>query len=350
MTCPQTFPLTLTPLTEPTQFASPTALPAGFDTEIAALLGNCCNLTYTQLANGVTTLPSDQIAALWPNNTFSQLAGFSVSEEVSKGLEIGTSGEYVTRPVGFVLTGTIPGRNAFNIIALRGTRTIVEWISDAEALPTPWHVGTNNGKFYPRVDPFALIMVHGGFYRFYNQGTNGTQPTEISEGLTHVAYSRPAGSIAAQVFDLLTGDSFDKSLPLYITGHSLGSALAELCAMDVGTNLPSSFPAGQLSVYSLAGPLVAAGLQAYGFGVTASKFVQAYGSVVPQSFRIVHSADIVPILPPSCVGIGSEIELEFAQVSNNAVNFCAQTGSIGGNHSCADTYVPYLQQLHGGFS
>jgi hypothetical protein len=34
----------------------------------------------------------------------------------------------------------------------------------------------------------------------------------------------------------------------------------------------------------------------------------------------------------------------------NVVSFCAQTGDIGMNHGCLNTYVPYLQALAGGFS
>ena len=32
------------------------------------------------------------------------------------------------------------------------------------------------------------------------------------------------------------------------------------------------------------------------------------------------------------------------------ISFCAQTGTVGGNHSCADTYAPYVQALTNNFS
>lgn len=351
MTCSQNFPFAFTQLTEPQQYASANALPAGFDTEIALLLGNCCNLTYSQFASGQTTLSAESIAGLWPGNSLSQIAGFSVSEAISAGAEIGTTGEYVTFPVGFALTGAVAGRGSINIIALRGTRTYNEWINDVEAVPATWQVGTNNGQYYSVVpDPYTYGMTHGGFYNLYNQGTNGTLPASVSEGLLTVSYTRPVGSISAQIYDLLTSATFDTKLPLYITGHSLGAALAELCAMDVGVNLPNSFSSGELYAYSLAGPLVAAGIAAYGLGVDTSYFVSSYNKVVSNSFRIVNVPDIVPISPPACISLGSELEIDFAQVTGNVVNFCAQTSSIGGNHSCADIYVPYLQQLYGGFN
>jgi Lipase (class 3). len=348
MTCPAALPLAFTQLTEPQQYATPTGLPAGFDPTIALLLGNCCNLAYSQFASGTTSLAPAQIAGLWSGNTLSQLEGFTLSEAIAAGAEIGTTGEYVTFPVGFALTGSIPGRPPMNIIALRGTRTYNEWINDAEAIPAPWHVGTNNGNYYPIDDPFRYGMVHGGFYNLYNQGSLGTQPT--SSGVLEYSYSRPIGSIAQQIYSLLTdGSPFDSSLPLYITGHSLGAALATLCAMDVGINMPGSFPAGKLYMYNLASPLVAAGISAYGIGVETSTFVSAYNAAVANSYRVVHAPDIVPIMPPGCTDLGTEIELDFAHVTSNVVDFCAQTGSIGGNHACADTYVPYLQQLFEGF-
>ena len=34
----------------------------------------------------------------------------------------------------------------------------------------------------------------------------------------------------------------------------------------------------------------------------------------------------------------------------NVVTFCVQTGDIGLNHGCLNTYVPYLQALAGGFA
>jgi hypothetical protein len=36
-------------------------------------------------------------------------------------------------------------------------------------------------------------------------------------------------------------------------------------------------------------------------------------------------------------------------MSGNVINFCAQTGDIGNNHSCVITYIPYVQALAGGF-
>lgn len=72
--------------------------------------------------------------------------------------------------------------------------------------------------------------------------------------------------------------------------------------------------------------------------------------VEASSYRIVNSPDIVPISPPGCAGLGSELSIQFAHVTANPVACCTQMGSIGADHSCSGTYVPYLQQLANGFS
>jgi hypothetical protein len=349
MTCPPSPGFAFTQLIESPSNASITP-PQGFNAVIAFLLGKCCNLTYTQFAAGTRQLSAEQIAdAIGPDFNCAQVGdGITVSESLTAGSGIGQPGEFATVPAGFALTCTpAGGGQSFNVIALRGTQTLSEWVEDAEGIPTAFHVGNRNGKYYFRAEIAPLGMVHGGFYTLYNQGTNGSQPQEIVHDEAWAEYTRPSGSIAHQIAKLVT--QFDTSLPLYITGHSLGAALAVICAMDIGTNFPKLFPAGQLSMYNLAGPLVAAGITAFSIGVHPGTFVEAYKQAVPVSFRIVHSADIVPILPPTCLSLGSELMVEFAHVTDNAVNFIAQTGSIGGNHACADTYVHYLKKLAQGF-
>ncbi|HEU4386613.1 MAG TPA: lipase family protein [Blastocatellia bacterium] len=349
MSCPPSPGFAFTQLIESPSNASATP-PQGFDSTIAFLLGQCCNLTYTQFAAGTAQLSAEQItAAIGPDFNCTQVGnGITVSEELTAGSEIGQPGAYATVAAGFALNCTpAGGGQSINVIALRGTQTLSEWVEDAEGIPTAFHVGNRNGKYYLRSELAPLGMVHGGFYALYNQGTDGAQPQEVVHDLAWAEYTRPTGSIAEQIATLV--GQLDNSLPLYVTGHSLGAALAVICAMDIGTNFPKSFAAGQLQMYNLACPLVAAGIKAFGIGVGASYFVEEYNKAVPVSFRIVHSADIVPILPPVCTSLGSELMLEFAHVTDNAVNFIAQTGSIGGNHACADTYVHYLKKLAQGF-
>ena len=346
MACPPAAPFALTSVVQPASTVSATA-PAGFDVQAGALMAAICTLTYTQFASGATAIAADALSGLGGSLTQPQNTLFTLSESITAGATIGSSGEYATVVGGFALTGTMPNGTRANIIALRGTRTYGEWVDDVSAVPARWHVGTNNGKgFSDIVPPFG--MVHGGFLGLYTTGTNGAVPT--TTGLIDVQYSRPAGSLAAQVETLLTDSGWDATLPLYITGHSLGAAMAELCAMDIAVNFPNAFPAGEIYVYSLAGPLLSAGLQVAGVGPDASSFATEFTNLIPGTWRVVNAADIVPISPPSCVSLG-EIQINFAQTAlpQNVVSFIAQTGDIGMNHGCADTYLPYLKALAQGF-
>jgi predicted lipase len=348
MACPPVPPFGFTSVVQPSNTVS-TSPPAGFDVQTGALMGTLCALTYTQFAAGTTIIPGSTLTGLGGSLSQPQNALFTVSESIAAGATIGSTGEYATVVGGFALTGTMPDNTKANIIALRGTRTYGEWIDDVTAVPASFVVGTNNGQGYDRLDP-PYGMVHGGFQSLYTTGTDGAQPQVLS-GFVDLQYSRPDGSLAAQVESLVTDSGWDATLPLYITGHSLGAALAELCAMDIAVNFPKAFPSGEIYVYSLAGPLVAGGMQVEGVGPDASTFANAYVGLIPNTWRVVNAADIVPISPPSCISLGA-LQITFAQTApaGNVVSFIAQTGDIGDNHGCANVYQPYLQQLANGFS
>ncbi len=324
--------------------------PSGFDPEIALILGNACNLTYMQYASDKTTLPEAMIQqAMGTKGKFIQIAeGFSTSENIAMGSN-SEAGNYRTVPMGFAMQYT-PADNTggFNIIAIRGTRTYQEWIDDAEVIPSYWHIGNNNNHYYDELTLTGLGMVHGGFYNLYNVGIDGAKPVKSYHDIhMKYEYSRPEGSLSAFVAKACA--ALDSSLPLYITGHSLGAALAVICAMDVGVNFPKSFAKGQLNMWNLAGPLVASGINIETLLLSPSVFVNNYAKYVNSSFRIVNAADLVPIVPPEEIGT-TDFSLKFAHVTKNTVTYCNQTGSIGGNHSCTDNYQPYLNDLAGGFS
>jgi hypothetical protein len=333
----------LTQLTEPSTYASPTA-PAAFSASTAALLAQCCVLTYEQLQG-------TNIASLLPPG-YTIVANLTVPEAVT--VDAAATGYYVTIPAGFVITN---GSN--NIIALRGTQTVREWIDDVEVLPTPWVQGDNNGSYFSSLELAPYGLVHAGFYNYYNVGTQGALPQKTYgiADLTYM-YSRAPGSLAAQIAALAGIIGFNSSLPLYVTGHSLGAAVAVLCAMDVAVNLDINVvtKASNVSLYALACPNVAAGIVADNsivkkvLDIPASNFVTSFGASVSNSWLVANACDIVPIMPPPSTDAAGLVDLEFAPVTSNIISFCSQTGTIGGNHSCADTYTPYLQALANNFT
>lgn len=433
--------ITFTQLVEPTASVTQNPPPAPFDAQMAYLLGQCCSLTYTQFDAGLDWTPdfSGLTLPAYSAISASNAKTFSVYEANEPGPTTGDAGDYDQVAAGFgVQLQLTPGGGGaardIIVIALRGSRTFDEWMNNADAFPTSFAYDPGNFS--------SLGSVHAGFYGLYTIGTNGQalnqQGQPVGNLLDPQVSNRAVGSIAAQVGAYVS--SLSGNLPVYVTGHSLGGALATLCALDVAYNFAGHF--SELYMYSLASPRVAVSLtDSFGYAIPylgdGELFVAYYQTYVPNSYRIVHASDIVPLLPPLSLTLGP-ITLACAHVTDqyqitdtgaaatadiqngavssidvtnegsgymignrfpvslsagggtgaiaqayvdlfdylkvtviyggvnytsapavsfpstgslaqNVVNFCAQTGDIGGNHSCTNTYVPYLAQLAAGF-
>jgi predicted lipase len=116
-----------------------------------------------------------------------------------------------------------------------------------------------------------------------------------------------------------------------ITGHSLGAALAVLCAPDLATNAPSGVPP---EVHTFAGPRVGAP-DCPDAGICT--FARRFNEMIPTCLRIVNHWDIVPNLPPATTlyeHVGSAISLDGGF-----------TLDLGHAHSLAGSYEPALERL-----
>lgn len=337
-----------TTLVEP-QSVLATSLPTGFDPAIAQLMGQCCELTYDQFATGVTNVNTSTLTSV-NGVAYTQIASFDAWEPIAFGVSFSTTptGGVVNVPYGFVLqatTGTGDAqKTAFYVIALRGTRSFEEWMADAEAFPTSFSLYNSAlGALYNG-------WVHGGFYGAYTRGQPGADPKQ----------ERPQGSLAEQVQTVMgtilaNNKAAGSTVPLYVTGHSLGGALATLATADIGANFgrtefsSTSEYWSELAMYTLAAPAVSAGLTDPVANLSVETFVDNFnGKFGPTyAFRVVHAADLVPILPPSSIPLGSSFGLQFAHPTQDVVSFCAQSGSIGGNHSVA-LYTSFLSDLAAG--
>jgi len=145
-------------------------------------------------------------------------------------------------------------------IVFRGTDSLANWIDDAEILPLPFR---NKGS------------VHSGFLH----SLDSVWPT-ISGTL-----ERWKGG----------------GRTLWITGHSLGGALAMLAAAMLRFPADASVPAAVAGVYTFGQPRV--GTRDFAQSCDAD-----FGNFY---FRFVNNADIVPRIPPRVLGYWHAGKLEF---------------------------------------
>ena len=112
---------------------------------------------------------------------------------------------------------------------------------------------------------------------------------------------------------------------LVLVGHSLGAALATLVAPAVKILTDND----DVRMYNYASPRV---------GDPA--FVGAYNGLIPESYRVVNLADLVPMVPPSTI-----FKWTYEHVPEEW-SFLNQTGNVGGNHALIgpDNYTDAVDQ------
>jgi Lipase (class 3) len=337
------------------------ALPAGFDSQLAYLLGLCCNSANDQYAAYVPTEAAD------PNKDANDPTNWGIisvnpkpwdpdfSQIVAQGYkanpthlnlsvyEIDENGKSVEIPAGFIvrLDPTDANKSSTIVVAFHGTQNNFEMNKIDNDLDPANFDGGNLGS------------VHGGFYKQYTTGSNGQG--DLSD--------RADGSLAQQINDYFK-DNGNATLPVKVTGHSLGGALATLCALDIAYNCASKFKS--ISMYSLASPRVADESTDQDHRGDAAKFVSNYQQYVPDSYRIVNTEDGVPKVPPALLvyacahvlGDTDALNLKIVKSSpldQNVVSFTDENPKTRngddspqecqGAHSCPAVYVPFLEGL-----
>jgi triacylglycerol lipase len=221
--------------------------PPAFDLKRALQLSALVNCAYNQynqpnawtLPDGFVLLPPALTAKeRWTLGPLSEVMAAQLSASLP--------------PVPFGFMGTI-GTDVF--IVIRGTRTPLEWFDDFSAEPAPF------------------------------------QPGNVSWGTTGVGYTRIFDDLGPQIIQALTtykggGGSLDA---VYVTGHSLGAALAHLAAASIA----EAFGVKPIS-YTFSGPRAGD-----------SKFAAAVEAAGLQTWRIFNTDDIVPTVPPAAVELAT---------------------------------------------
>ena len=169
-----------------------------------------------------------------------------------------------------------------SILVFRGTQRTAEWIGNIYAVQQDYVHPQTGGK---------LGRIHTGF-------------RSIADSI-----------INPPVLEAVRQINLDK--PCYVSGHSLGSALATLLALDIALAAPQLQP--NLRVYVYATPRVGD-----------PDFARSYAKILPNSFRVTNLADPIPTRPPT------KLRSEFVHVGEDW-SFLIQAGDILPNH-IVDTY------------
>jgi len=176
------------------------------------------------------------------------------------------------------------------IIAFRGTSSTTNWISDA--------IASQRNFKYIKED----CLTHRGFTDIYS-------------------------SARGQIFSALGRLSPD--MTLYITGHSLGAALATLCAIDIAANTAFVSP----SLFTYGSPRV---------GDPA--FSKAFTKYVRSSWRTANLLDVVTHTPPSIYKLPRREKKYYYSHVQTSSPLPFQNGSVGANHVIG-SYFAELSKL-----
>lgn len=177
-------------------------------------------------------------------------------------------------------------------LVFRGTVALTDWTANLDARSIPYPYVPNSG------------FVHKGFNSIYESMRN-------------------------TVLRKLAGLSSTKTL--YITGHSLGGAIATLAALDIAVN--SHFR--QPIICTFAAPRVG-NLQ----------FTIAFNNTIDQSIRVINAQDHVPSVPPPEISgythVKGGVIIDVYAGTNPAANHSISTGYWPGLVTLSPEYAQVL--------
>lgn len=136
--------------------------------------------------------------------------------------------------------------------------------------------------------PYMIIAFRGTDVSWKMEGwrtsllaTLGTAPwlrVKHERPKAHLGFIRAYGDVRAEIIATVKDI---KPLIIYVTGYSMGAALATLAAF----NIQARFPSIHVTMYNFASPRVGD-----------HQFARLYDETVPDSHRVVHDGDLVPNL------------------------------------------------------
>ena len=257
-----------------------------YNRQMSKILVRCCRLATEQYLQGLEDPNYDGAITILPSyfyqlNDYEQITAFRFIRERSwlEPLLQKTALRDLIPKTDLIYAGFILRSKVNNIIVFRGTQEAAEWIANLNVQQIA----------YPNNNPQAG-KIHQGFHELYFNGINQIVQKETQR--------------------------LDPALPCYITGHSLGGAIAVLAALDLALHLPDL--RDQIRMYNYAPPRVGD-----------PSFAQFYSNLIPNSYRVVNQADSTWLLPPT--QLKDSIYLHVGQ----RWSFINQTGDLNPNHQLA---------------
>mmetsp|Transcript_4340 Transcript_4340/g.10505 ORF Transcript_4340/g.10505 Transcript_4340/m.10505 type:complete len:402 (-) Transcript_4340:95-1300(-) len=215
----------------------------GFDRDVAEMYLNFSRIAYCE----------DDLITDWSCKICQDMQGFQTYFVNAEKL--------VSRHVG-VFVGYYEQSNTA-VVSFRGTDYLINWVQDLE---------------YYKVDS-----------RFPACDSSNTGTQKHHHCRVHSGFFQDWQSVKASVFNATRAVLRDHpDAAVYITGHSLGAALAALCALE----LSMLFNRTDIGLYSFGEPRVGN-----------KYFADFFAERVPNTSRIVHQDDVVPHLPPQGKGV-----------------------------------------------
>jgi triacylglycerol lipase len=156
-------------------------------------------------------------------------------------------------------------------------------------------------------------------------------PYDSNAGLTHIGFTQAYGSCRAAVIAAVT--ALPAGITLYITGHSLGAAVATLAALDVAVNTPFKQPI----IYTIASPRA-------GDPNFANRFDSTLVTSTIRSWRVVNMFDLVPLLPPRDIFDPLDDKTYFYQHVTDWVPVAFFKGGAIANHRL-ENYIAAIEQM-----
>eukprot|EP00890_Picochlorum_soloecismus_P005060 jgi/Picsp_1/5555/NSC_02914-R1_alpha beta-hydrolase domain-containing protein len=197
------------------------------------------------------------------------------------------------------------------VIAFRGTdsRSYYNWVENMKT----WR--TDLSPAYEGMPRNALV--HGGFFYSYNSSFLAGNVTEAVESIIarRRAHPRGGGSGSGGSWGSFLGDENLGATPtVFVSGHSLGGALATLCAMDLKLRLKVP----DVRLVTFGSPRVGNAVFAHWF----NKFIAPH-------WRFTHNRDVVPSVPPQYMGfshVAQEIWVVDFNYQKTLVGICDGSG------------------------